>query len=536
MSEFALEELKTLLAKTGRNLSKEFGSPLEQIVRPLEELLLKEKDIAYHDELQFVLKNAWRFQSLISLLEEIAEIESGEAIAQLQKSDLIQFCQGITNSFEQAASKREVQLHFTSNVAHHDCYFDFRKLRRILYTLTANAIRYSNKKDGEVKVSVQLLKDKPAVSITVSDNGIGIQADKIPQLTNPFYDDPLHLKYYQSTSLGLYLVKRLLDVLEGTLDFISKTDQGTLAVVEMPVFDTSESITYNQYQIDQIFENGPYQLNELIKEVDTYEIIAVDTFQKNKQPLIVVIAPESAQQAWQKKLSGTYRLIFAHTLEKGIRLTMDHTPDLVVCEQAMHADFIQALKFLKSNSRSSAIPVVWSTSSVSLQERLNANDHLVDEILLTSESDAFQLAVFHKLLRNRELVRDQASRTTVQELVKAQEKESIDEQFMGRLHQIIEAHLHVDLPDMVQISALMHMSRTQLHRRIKNITGLSTTNYIREYKLKLALKELEKGTGTVAEIAEQFGFGSLPYFSRSFKKSFGVNPSDIKHTKPKTKF
>lgn len=527
MSDFALEELKTLLAKTGRNLSKEFGSPLEQIVRPLEELLLKEKDITYKEELQFVLKNAWRFQSLISLLEEIAEIESGEAVAQLQKSDLIQFCRGITNSFEQAASKREVHLHFTSNVAQHDCYFDFRKLRRILYTLTANAIRYSNKKDGEVKVSIQVLKDKPAVSITVSDNGIGIQADKIPQLTNPFYDDPLHLKYYQSTSLGLFLVKRLLDVLEGTLTFISKTGQGTLAVVEMPVFHNTETITYSQYQIDQIFENGPFQLNELIKEVDTYEIIAVDILQTTKQPLIIVIAPDGAQPHWQNILSGTYRLIFAQTLEKGIRLSIDHTPDLVVFEVAMNADFFHALKFMKSNSRSSAIPVVWSTTSASLEERLLANDYLVDEVLSTSESDAFHLAVFNKLIQNRELVREQTSRTTVKELVKAQEKESIDEQFMGRLHQIIEAHLSIDLPDMVQISALMHMSRTQLHRRIKNITGLSTTNYIREYKLKLALKELEKGIGTVAEIAEKFGFGSLPYFSRSFKKSFGINPSDV---------
>jgi AraC-like DNA-binding protein/two-component sensor histidine kinase len=533
VSAFDLDELRTLLAKTGRNLSKEFGSPLEQIVRPLEELLLKEKEIVYKEELQFVLKNAWRFQSLISLLEEIAEIESGEGIAQLQKSDLIQFCHGITNSFQQAAAKREVQLHFTSNSTQFDCYFDFRKLRRILYTLTANAIRYSNKKDGEVKVSIELSKDKSAVSITVSDNGIGIQADKIPHLTNPFYDDPLHLKYYQSTSLGLYLVKRLLDVLEGKLAFISKTGQGTLAVVEIPIFQTTESIVYDQYQIDQIFENGPFQLNELIKEVDTYEIVAVETLQKTKKPLIIVLAPENAHNLWQHKLSDTYRIIFAQNMEKGIRLIMDHSPDLVVLEQAMNPEFIQALKFLKSNSRSSAIPIVWVAPSVNLEEKISANTLLIDEILLDSESNELHHTVFKKLIRNRELVQKETTRTTVQELIKAQEKESIDEQFIGRLHQIIEAHLQVELPDMVQISALMHMSRTQLHRRIKNLTGLSTTNYIREYKLKLALKQLEKGTGTVAEIAEQFGFGSLPYFSRSFKKSFGINPSDVVRQKIK---
>lgn len=149
------------LARAALNLNREFSHPLTALITPLEELSANENNPHRREQLELALKNAYRFHSLFKLLEEIAEVEAGTAAFAFHQSDIVSFTRNLVYSFEKVAETKGIDLQFRSSYEQLSCLYDYRKLRRILYSLLANAIRYSDKKESEITVSVQMLTGTP---------------------------------------------------------------------------------------------------------------------------------------------------------------------------------------------------------------------------------------------------------------------------------------------------------------------------------------------------------------------------------------
>lgn len=520
------------LARAALNLNREFSHPLSALITPLEELSANESDPHRQEQLELALKNAYRFHSLFKLLEEISEVEAGTATFSFHQSDIISFTRNLVHSFDQVAKNKSIELQFRASYTELNCLYDYRKLRRILYSLLANAIRYSDKSDSEITVSVQMLTGTPFLLVTIADNGIGIQADKLPHLTDPFYEDPLHLKLYQSTSLGLYLVQRLLDLLGGKLAFYSKKEAGTIVEVQFPIYRNVEEIPFAKYSIADELVPELLQLHEHIREVDTYEIVDVDPSNSPEIPLLLVLHnKEDLTASLLQALKGKYRVLLANHPGKAMQMAMDHLPDLFFVATPWSDTSWATINFLKHSGLCAHIPIYWLAAAATAEERKAAHHLLVDGIssALTTEEDI--LDEVDKIIRNRRLAYAYSAKKSLHQVTRPEKELNMADSFLLRLHRIIDKHLDDDNPDMEQLGDLLHMSRTQLHRKIKALTGLSTTNYIREYKLKLAYTDIQKGTGTMAELADKYGFGSLAYFSRSFKKAFGITPTEAKSEK-----
>lgn len=518
----ASPELTRLIARTGKNLSREFSTPLKQ-------LIAIEQDAQKVDQLQLALQNAYRFHSLVTVLEEIADLESGETSFVFHESDVVKFSHSIVDSFEKVANSRNIKLHFTSAVKHLVCYYDYAKLRRIIYTLVANAIRYSDKAISDIHVGLQVVKGSDLMRINVTDNGIGIAANKIPYLTNPFYDDPLHLQLYQSTSLGLYLVKRLLDEVGGSMDYFSEKGAGTNVDVHFPVFHNASSIPFQKFSIDKNIIPELMQLNEVIKEVDTYEIIDHQPNLNEHIPLVLIL-PQTEQLSSTLLLlfKQHFRLIMANKKSKVMQMAMEHQPDLILLSTDWNPHIRAMIEFLKQTTLTAHIPLFWLAGQVGKEQQQEATACWVDGIASVADNEAHVLAEVNKVLKNRQLAYAYAAKKSIHALSKPTHAPSMEESFLQRLHFIIEKNLHDASPDLSTYCELMNYSRAQLHRKVKAITGLSTSNYIREHKLKLALKDLQEGASNVSEISYKYGFGSLAYFSRVFKTSFGLSPSHVR--------
>lgn len=527
--EISIEAFGKKLARAALNLNREFSHPLSALITPLEELSANENDLYRRMQLELALKNAYRFYTLFKLLEEISEVESGNAGFSFHQSDLVSFARNLVNSFNQVAKNKNVNLQFRSSYDSLNCLYDYRKLRRILYSLLANAIRYSDKKDAEITVSIQMLTGTNFLLVTIADNGIGIQADKLPHLTDPFYEDPLHLKLYQSTSLGLYLVKRLLDLLGGKLAFYSKKEAGTIVEVHFPVYQKLEDIPFAHYSLENEMVPELLQLHEHIREVDTYEIVDVDPSNSPDIPLILLLTADTPpDEVLLAALKTKYRLLIAAHPGKAMQMAMDHIPDLILITAGWHETTQATVAFLKSREICAHIPMYWLAGNATHEAKKSANTLLVDGISAADAKVEDVLSEIDKIIHNRRLAYEYSAKKSMHQLSKPDKALNMADSFLQRLHRIIDKHLDDANPDMDSLSEMMHMSRTQLHRKIKASTGLSTTNYIREYKLKLAYADIKKGMGTMAELADKYGFGSLAYFSRSFKNAFGLTPSEVK--------
>lgn len=522
-------EITLLIARAGRNLSREFSNPLEQLIGPLEKLLEEESDLQKKEQLHVALKNAYRFHSLVQVLNEIAQVESGEPSFVFHQSDIVKFTKSIVDSFGAVAKQRKISLRFHSSLKELHCFFDYNKLRRIIYTLVANAIRYSDKELSEITISVQPVKGSNQVCFNVTDNGVGIAADKIPFLANPFYEDPLHLQLYQSTSLALYLVKRLLEILGGSLNFHSKKGSGTHAEIIFPVFPDAASIPFQSFSIDKNILPELVQLSEYIREVDTYEIIDHQPDLNKHLPLLLVYQEEKkVDNNMLPMLRQNFRVLFAAKSSKAMQLAQEHQPDLVLLLANWDDSLKATVNFLKQTTLSKHIPLFWRGASITEGQYRQAVACCVDGISDAKEDHSLLLAKLQQVLTNRRLAYDHAARKSIHALSKPAQEPSMEDGFLQRLHFIIEKNLHDTSPDLTAYCALMNYSRAQLHRKIKTITGLSTSNYIRKYKLKLALTDLQNGSHNVSEISYKYGFGSLAYFSRVFKASFGLSPSSVR--------
>ncbi len=527
-----LSDFGRKLARAALNLNREFSHPLSALITPLEELSANENNPHRREQLELALKNAYRFHSLFKLLEEIAEVESDSSVFAFHQSDIIGFGRNLVNSFENVARNKQINLQFRSSYPELVCLYDYRKLRRILYSLLANAIRYSDKKDAEITVSMQMLQASNKLILTIADNGIGIQADKLPHLTNPFYEDPLHLKLYQSTSLGLYLVKRLLDLLGGELAFYSKTAAGTIVEVQLPVYQKREEIPFEHFTIEDELVPELLQLHEHIREVDTYEIVDIDTSNQAEIPLLLLIVDSSQRnEELLQHLKSQFRVLLATHPGKAMQMAMDHIPDLIFISTPWEEATRAMVGFFKKREICAHIPLFWLSEQATPEEKKAANSLLIDAIAPADASTEDILAEIRKIIHNRKLAYEYSAKQSIHKFSKPEKKLNMADSFLQKLHNIIDQYLDDENPDTESLSEMMHMSRTQLHRKIKALTGLSTTNYIREYKLKLAYADIQKGMGTMAELADKYGFGSLAYFSRSFKKMFGVTPTEVKRVK-----
>lgn len=532
LEDISAAALAQMIARAGKNLSREFSSPLKQLILPLEKLLEEENDPLKSEQMQLALHSAYRFHSLVTVLEEIADLEMGETSFIFHESDVVKFTQSLVDSFKQVALNRKITLQFHSSEPEIRCYYDFAKLRRVIYTLLANAIRYSDKELSSISISLQPIKNSNMLRLNVTDDGIGIVAEKIPFLTNPFYEDPLHLQLYQSTSLGLYLVKRLLELLGGSLNYFSEKGSGTTVEVQFPVFKDAAAIPFQKFSIDHEIAPELVQLSEIIKEVDTYEIVNHQPEKSKHLPQILVLQQTTQLNAQLLQLLRQhFRVIVASKTSKLMQLAMEHQPDLILVAAEWNANIKSMIEFLKQSALTAHIPLFWMAMAIQARERQEAAQYWVDGICEFAQDQAFILAELKKVLKNRELAYAYSAQKSIHEISKPSQSLSMDESFLQRLHFVIEKNLHEASPDLQAYCEMMNYSRAQLHRKIKRITGMSTSIYIRNHKLKLALNDLQHGRANVSEISYKYGFGSLAYFSRLFKSRFGLSPSQVRsHT------
>jgi len=513
------------------NISHEFRTPLTLIMGPTENLL-KKKDFSnakiVRDDLSLIFRNEKRLYRLINQLLEIRHVETGTLKLSVKKNDIVGFLREIHGLFNQLAEKKHIDFQFYSEQESIPMYFDADKIEKILYNLLSNAMKYAPE-DGTVSMSILLERKQNAqelLNLSISDNGPGIAAEHLPHIFDRFYQVSKSQPGVSSSGIGLSLSKELVEKHHGEISVESEMGKGTVFDVYLPL--SSDVYKPAEYQSDP---DHAYSLDfmksmlEAIEEPVIVNPVSSDAEDDQFRVLVVEDNPDM-QQFLHRELSVYYSVMVAENGRQALVMAKEHPPDLIISDIMMpEMDGLKLCKNLKSDEFTSHIPVFLLTARSEAEYQVTGLELGADDYIVKPFSIEILMLKIRNLLDNRKLAAEKFSvdANYIPRNIKISE---IDQGFLEKFVKLVEDN--IDNPELSGdwLAYELGMSKGNLYKKLKSLTGLTVNVYIRTIRLKIAARILKQGKYNISEVAYSVGFENPKYFSTCFSELFSMSPKE----------
>lgn len=508
-----LRELDQVKSRFFINLTHEFRTPLTLILGPAKQILLRENNPHTKADAETISSNADRLLKLINQLLDLSKLEAGKMELNNTSAELIVLTRRNVLLFQSLADQKTITLSFEADWDTIWLSLDPAKLEDILYNLLSNAIKFT-KPGGEVRVE---LKDSGAMfDLLVIDTGIGIPANKIPYIFDRFYQvDASDTRVQEGTGIGLAITKEITELMGGQLAVHSIPDKGTTVKVSLPM--------------QKVAAPSPEQPQQETKPLPPTPAVIMNTTAaaNDEQPLVLVIEDNFELRRFiMTVLNGNYQVIDAANGEEGLALGLARIPDLVITDLMMPLmNGYQVCAGFKSNENTSHIPVIMLTAKADTESRIAGLETQADAYLNKPFDQRELLAIIANLISIRRQLQEKYKQSNIW-LADSSIMPSMEKMFLEKIKKSVEAHLDDEQYSVDQLGDDIGLSRTQLHRKLKALTGQGPGELIRSVRLQRAFDLLKQKAGTVAEIAYSVGFSNPNNFSTSFSRHFGFAPSE----------
>jgi len=561
-----LAELDRLKTNFFSSVTHEFRTPLTLLIEPTRQLLAETQDRAARYRLELIEKSARRLLQFVNQLLDLSKLDAGQMPLDLRPGSPSEAIRAVAETFQPLASQKEITLDISLPREELGFVFDQGKLDQVVANLLSNAFKFTGKggkveivshwdieKSGHSDITPpqldrnvsmskfpnDIISPSPNFIIKVSDTGIGIPVAALPLVFNRFYQ--LGETSAQGTGIGLALTKELVERMGGSISVESRQGQGTTFTVELPGLPAGAGRLRLKASSAKSAEEASLGLEEGAKnakvdgvnpEPGTSEGLnaASHAVLAAENPLILLIEDDQElRQFLRASLPPQYRIAEAADGEEGIRMAFELVPDLVVSDLMMpEKDGFEVAETLKNDPRSSHIPLILLTAKSAVESRIEGLRRGADAYLTKPFRADELVAHIESLIATRRRLQSVFSktvkRTSVLESAVAA-FETRENEFLRRLMDVVEENLDNDAMDAEMFARTVHMSRSQLHRKISALTGLPLTEFVRNYRLDRASDMLARREGSVSEIAWRTGFSNAKYFSTCFRERFGQSPS-----------
>ncbi len=509
------------------NISHEFRTPLTLISGTVDSLKKKERNSGFRIEAyELIEKNASKLLLLIHKLLELSKLESGKLKVELKPGNLTDFLESLTGSFISLFESKEI--FFQAELPEEEIYasFDAPKLEMIFSNLLSNAYKFTPE-GGEVSFLADVRAEgegRIKLTVTVGDTGIGIPKDKLDHVFERFYqEESSKTRTYEGTGIGLSLVKELTDLMDGKVSVTSTLGKGSFFKVEILI----KSV--NPHEMSQISEgvnikNSP-SLALKVHYDSTLDCKGESSI-SDKPKLLVVEDNVDLRKFMRGQLQEDYMILEANNGSSGYETALKFLPELIVSDVMMpDMDGISLCEKLKSEDITSHIPVILLTARADMESRLEGLEIGADDYLTKPFKIEELSARIKNLLESRRKLRDKYQASFCLDPKEITET-SMEEKFVQKLLNIMEKY-HTDPDfDVETLGKEIGMSRTNLYRKLKAIINQRPSEFIQSFRLKKAVMLLKCNSGNISDVAYSLGFNSLTYFTRIFKKHYGVTPSE----------
>ncbi|MBQ8714361.1 MAG: response regulator [Prevotella sp.] len=506
------------------DISHELRSPLTLIKSPLDKLLRSGHDAETTRALRNMENNTNRLLNLVNQILSIRKIEKGQMKLHFAETPLADFVENICHDYDYLVEKRNITMTFTNEAGDIKAWIDCDNFDKIVANLINNAIKYVQD-NGHVDVILRKTDDQQAV-LTVRDDGPGIDEAQLKKIFDRFYQASARPATGQiSYGIGLNLAQKLALLHGGSITARNRSDQqGSEFIVSLPLGNShlSKSQLVDEHYFDKqesaetkapltTDENKP---RKGVRRKTTYCIAVVDDDQDIRNFL-------------QTELGESYHVTTYADGNTALEGIIDEIPDLVISDIVMpKMDGIELLKRLKGNTQTSHIPVILLTTKTEHAARIEGlsegADAYVDKPFNLEELET-RIA---GLIANRIKVRSKFTGLQEQEdTMRKIELKGNDAELMERIMKAINENITDSDFNVEALADIVGLSRVQLHRRMKEMTGITVGEFIRNLRLKQAAKLFEAGDVNVSQVTYAVGFANPNNFTAAFKRHFGVTPT-----------
>lgn len=507
------------------NMSHELRTPLTLILLPIQELLQKAIDKKTIQKLTLVKNNAERILHIVNQLLDYRRAEMGMFRLKTEKINVNDLILKIFANYEYQALRLGIDYRLDRTLPDSLIPCDPQYIELICNNLLSNAFKYTPKGQSiRMSLSSGGAPDAPTIIITVSDTGCGIPSDKLSKIFTRFY---MVDERTPGTGIGLSLVKRLVELHHGTIKVESELGQGTTFTVELPVgegeFSAEETAQQTSGSITDTSDT-PIYLPEIYSDYEE-EPGGYSCSKSEKETILVVDDNPDILKYICDGLSEDFNVIPAANGAKAIEILSTQNIDLILTDIMMpDVDGIQLCRTIKRNLRTSHIPVIMLSAKSDATDQLGGLRVGADDYI----AKPFSMEILISKIKNQLRTRRLAIRHFTENAVINPESVALnplDEEFLKKAMATMERHLDNTEFSTDIFAGEMCMSRSNLHLKMKALTGESTNEFIRRFRMNRAMELLQSGRYNISQVSAMVGYGTASYFTTTFKKFFGNLPS-----------
>lgn len=507
------------------NITHELRTPLTLILGPLDDIS-HSSDItkAVKHKLAVIYQSAVRLNELITQILEFRKTETDNRQLRVVKANVVDAVHEVSLKYEELAQKPDVAIKFVAPENPIMMYIDKEVIAIILDNLVSNAIKYTDQGNIDICVERRRSGERHLVDITVSDTGHGISATALPHIFDRYYQEN-GPHQASGTGIGLSTVKKLVTLHHGEVKVESNLEQGTSFIVTL-----DENEIYPDALRGDENASAKLQGNDTASGVLNLEEAVLSV--ENGKPLLLVVEDNREILDYvAESFIDEFDVLKAGDGREGLALALNKVPDVIISDVMMpNMDGNAMCRALKKDIRTSHIPIILLTAKDSFEAKEKGYDSGADSYITKPFTHLLLRSRILNLLqqRRRDKMLIQESKETNLARKKEQLRESlnkVDQEFFDKLNKLIEENISGDV-DVNLIASNLAVSTSTLYRKMKALTGISTNEYIRKYKMQYAEHLLLEGKYSISEISFMVGMNSVAYFRRCFKAEYGEIPSE----------
>ncbi len=577
-----LKELDAFKSRLYTNLTHEFRTPLTVILGMAEEGKMeigklgnweiedtKERRQSISNFLisnfNLIERNGQNLLHLVNQLLDLSKLEDRSFKLNLRYGDIVAFLRYVTESLQSLANSRNLSLRFFTTLEKLEMDFDPEQVQQVMGNLLSNALKFTPS-SGEVNVRLtiddlrlappepQIVNRKSSIVIQVKDTGIGIPEADLPHVFDRFYQvDGSSTRAGEGTGIGLAHALELVKLMDGEIRVESELGKGTTFTVVLPLLHLpltqpltpkgepilGNSVVNNSAEIDGIGSPLGVRGNQAtgLSHEGNPSIL------QSSHPSILLIEDNPDVVTYLKTiLQDSYEISIAYNGRIGIEKALELIPDLIISDVMMpEKDGYQVLDALKNDERTSHIPIILLTAKADANSKIAGLRRGADAYMPKPFQKAELLATLEMMLENKQRLAAHFSKKYdfAQNLTKAEvgvntnmppdaEAVLVEDAFLQKVRQIVEANYGDEAFALPQLCEAVSMSRSQLFRKMKALTDVSPSDFIRNYRMAQAKLLLETTQLPVKEVAWRVGFKELSHFSKTYQNTYGMAPTAVR--------
>ena len=521
------EEMERMTQKQLRfftNVSHELRTPLTLISGPADRLA------EYHGIsgearklVEMIRRNVGILTQMVSEILEFRKIQNDKATLMLNRFDLASDLKTWADDFRTVAERKQIAISVVAAEEPNVVIADREKIAHIFFNLMTNAIKYTPVK-GAIVIS---LKHADGIySISVADNGKGMSGDDAQHIFERFYQASDSVG---GTGIGLAIVKAYVDLHRGTVGVESEPGKGSVFTFAIPETQPGYDEKLDKQTLIQADTQliDDYSVKDVIAKQNLSIVTGSEDYDSNR-PLVLIIDDNASMRSYLRSiLSLRYNVIEAQNGEEGLAVAKKNVPQLVVCDVMMPVmDGLEFCRLMKDDVSTCHIPIVLLTARTLDEQRAEAYSTGADSYITKPFSAETLEARVSNLLKNRSQLRLIFSGSQQEQ----QEQEALgdkDQSFIKQLRKVIKSHIPDADYSVEDLGDEMGLSRVQLYRKVKALTGYSVVDLLRKARLAKAKHLLETTDMNISEVAYEVGFTTPSYFTKRFKEEYGIKPGEV---------